>query len=187
MASLASVADIETRLGHTVANPDQAQAMLDDVSAAVRAYTGQQFTRMITTDRLAARRGLVRLPQRPVNAVDAVTLSDGTAVAFDWQTGSETLCVASAEVSCSRVSHVVVTYDHGYDTVPGDITAIVCNIANRGLGVDPAQGAVASRSITNYQETFGPVGASGALGLFSNEATVLDRYRRMGTVAWVGV
>jgi hypothetical protein len=187
MAALATVADLEARLGHTIADPAQAAAMLEDVSAAVRAYTGQLFSRVVTTDRLAARRGLVRLPQRPVNAVSAVTLNDGTAVLFDWETGAETVCVAGVDVSCSRVAHVQVTYDHGYDTVPGDIIAVVCNVANRGLGTDPSMGAVASRSITNYQETFGPVGASGATGLFSNEATVLDRYRRVGGVAWVGV
>lgn len=187
MSALASVADLETRLGHPVANATQADAVLDDVSAAVRAYTGQLFSRLVTTDRLTVRKGLVRLPQRPVNSVDEVQLSDGTTVTFEWQTGAESLCVAGWETSCSRVSAVLVTYDHGYDTIPQDVVAVVCNVSNRVLGTDPTSGAVASRSITNYQETFGPVGASGSTGLFSSESTVLDRYRRFGTVAWVGV
>jgi hypothetical protein len=187
VSALATVADLEARLGKAVTDPIQAQAMLDDVSASVRSYTGQAFSRVITTDRLTVRRALVRLPQRPVNSVDAVALSDGTAVTFDWQTGAETVCVGGWESSCSRISAALVTYDHGYDTIPQDIVAVVCNVTNRGLGIDPTAGAIASRSISNYQETYGPVGAAGSTGLFTSEVQVLDRYRRFGTTAWVGV
>ena len=187
MTALATIADLEARLGHTVADATQAQAMLDDVSAAVRSYTGQHFTRTTTYDRLSARNGLVRLPQRPVVNVESVHLHTGALVGFTWHTGSETLCVTNATMSCSRTSWVYVLYEHGYDEIPADVVAVVCNVSLRALGTDPTGGAVASRSITNYQETFGPVGAAGSTGLFSSESKVLDRYRRVGTVAWVGV
>jgi hypothetical protein len=185
--SLATVADLETRLGHSVDDAAKAQAAIDDVSAAVQAYTGQLFVRAVTTDRLRVRRGLVRLPQRPVNAVSAVELDLGTAVSFTWLTGDDQLSVSAAESSGGRTESVLVTYDHGYDVIPGDVVAIACNIANRALGIDPASGALSQRSITNYQETYGPIGASGAAGLFNSEASILDRYRRRGSVAWVGV
>jgi hypothetical protein len=187
MPALATVSDLETRLGTPIDDPAQAQAYLDDVSAAVRAYTGQLFTRLVTTDRLRARRGLIRLPQRPVNSVDAVTLDNGLAVAFTWFAGDDRVCIIDWDSCCSGSSSALVTYDHGYDVFPGDVIAVVCNIALRALGTDPLMGSVQQRSISNYQEMFGPVGASGTTGLFRDEASVLDRYRRVGSVAWTGV
>lgn len=189
MAALASIEQLEARLGRAIADDEEtrAQALLDDASATVRSYTGQQFSSASSTQRLSVRNGRVRLPQRPVVAVSAVRDDDGNALAYRWPgEGAELLCLDAAQLCrCGGRPYVVVDYDHGYTATPDDIVAVVCNVAGRALGVNVTDAATSQQSISGYSESFGPVGAAGPVGLFSQEIAVLDRYKRVGTLAWV--
>jgi hypothetical protein len=179
---LASASDLTVRAPATGATPDQIDAALVDASAAVRGYTGQTFNRTDTTDVLRTTCcGRLRLPQRPVHDVATVTTPDGDPVSWDWIVGTDRLEVASLARTFA------VTYDHGYDDgeIPDDIVAVVCNVAARTLGQPREDAGITQRSITNYSESFGAVGAAGPVGLFEDERKALDRYRRIGVSAQV--
>ncbi len=183
LAPLATVADVEARLGRTLTDDeeDQMEALLADVSAAVRAYTGQEITAATASDiRLKVRGRTVRLPQRPVTAVDSVDNVSGDAVTFTWYAG-DTLNVDYAPAE----GWVDVTYDHGFEDVPPDIIAVVCNIAMRAFGTPSEQTGMQSESIGTYSYTIGGAAAAGTLGMLADEKAVLDGYRRVLGTAWV--
>jgi hypothetical protein len=176
---LATAADLAARMATTVP-PERADAALADASATVRAYTGQTFTQATTSELLRPFCCVtIRLPQRPVNDVLDVSVW-GDPVGFSWD-GSDRVQLDAPYDSAD------VLYDHGYaaDAIPADVVSIVCNIAARSLGAAPEDAGVMTRSITNYSETFGPVSAAGPAGMFNDEKTTLDRYRRPGASARV--
>lgn len=185
MASLATTDDLEARLGSTLADEDRAQAVLDDVSAVVRAYTGQQFTQEETTARLRSRNGIVKLPQGPVTAVATVENVDGNTVEFTWDAGSQ-VSLAGFEFSRSfevepyrsRSIWVDVTYTHGYETVPADIVAVVCQMAGRAYGRTADSAGVTQESIAGYSYSVGAAAAAGPMGMLADERRILDAYRR---------
>lgn len=185
--TLATIADLERRT--TVPLTERALAVLEDVSAAVRNYTGQTLT-AVTADtiRLRVHGQRVSLPQRPVTDVSAVTGTAGTAVTYSWD-GLEIVNLALAGVvnwfettTTTPPTVVDVTYDHGYDSVPDDIVSVVCNVAARALSAGPEMAGVMQETITSYSVSYGPIGSTGPLGFFQGETRVLDRYRRAGVV-----
>lgn len=177
---LASVEDLEGRLGRALSDDeaDRAELLLADASATVRSYTGQQFTAATNdTARLRSRSGIVILPQRPVTAVGGVEDTDGNTIDFTWYDGDR------FTLTNVTVCWVDVTYDHGYDEIPEDIIAVVCQIAGRAMGTPSDQTGLSSESIGTYSYSVGAAAAAGTAGLLNDERTILDRYRRVGGVA----
>ena len=184
---LATAEDVEVRLGRdlTVDETTQIEAILADVSAAIRAYIGQDITAGTSTDeRIRARGASVRLPQRPVTAVDSVKSVDGgSAISFTWYAGD------IIDLGCAQsTGWVDVTYDHGFEEVPADLVALTCNIALRVFGTPAEQGGLQSESIGTYSYSIGGAAAAGPIGLLDDERSLLDdSYRRaLGSarVAW---
>lgn len=87
MASLATPADLATRLNTTFDSGQaaQAQAVLDEASSLIRAILGQQLTQVandvITMDAPAGR--WLDLPQRPVTSISTVLI--GSLAISDWR------------------------------------------------------------------------------------------------------
>lgn len=189
MEPLATLDDLAVRLGRTLSDVEEtrAAALLDDASAAVRAYTGQDFTSSETTVRLVPRNGKIALPQRPVTAVDSVKTVDGTDLVFTWWTGNSVTVGATSinwfEVNGSPTQPVDVTYTHGYTTVPADIVAVVCQIVGRAMTKPADEAGFTQESIAGYSYALGAAAASGAVGMLADEKAVLDRYRRPGGTA----
>lgn len=181
---LASVDDLAARLGRELDDDETAriEALLADASAAVRSYTGQQFTRESTTSRLRVAGRSLRLPQRPVIGVSAVADVDGNDVSFSWYAG-EVLGIDS--LAYPTGGWVDVTYEHGYEEVPADVVAVVCNVALRAFGVAAGQSGLASETIGTYSYSIGGAAASGPLGMLADERQVLDSYRRAYGTAWL--
>ena len=177
LAPLATVADLQGRLGRVLDPTETTRAglLLGDASAAVRAYTGQQFTAATTTARFAVRGNTVRLPQRPVTAVTAVKDTSGTAVGYSWFYG-HTVTLTAGPWS----SFVDITYSHGYAEIPGEIVGLVCNLVGRSMSTLPDETGYQSESIGTYSYSIGPAAASGPFGLLNDERAVLDRYRSVG-------
>jgi hypothetical protein len=183
MPPLATVTDLEGRLGRVLSEDetDRAELLLEDASAAVRSYTGQQFTATANAVvRLRARAGTIRLPQRPITAVDAVENMDGDAVEFTWYAGDKIVLTGYPQDGWFDV-----TYDYGGE-IPDDIVAVVCQMTARAFGTTPDATGYQSESIGTYSYTVGPAAAAGAVGLLNDERAVLDRYRRIGGMARLG-
>lgn len=188
MAAPATSDDIAVRLGRTFSSTEEERidALIDDTWAAIQAYTGQEFT-LVEDDqvRLRARRGGVRLPQRPVVDVTAVANVDGVAIEFSWDsgdfvtiTGLGTLVRFDVEPFRDREPWVDVTYSHGYSTVPAEVVGLLCQIVGRASGRTPDANAVTQESIAGYSYSVGSAAAQGPYGMLANERQVLDRYRR---------
>lgn len=174
MAALATVAQLEARLGRDIpagTETTRATALLDDVSAAIRAYTGQAFAQDVTTVRLRARGYAVRLAQRAVNDVTAVVDVEGNAVEFTWHAGS-LIKLSSLPLD----GWVDVTYDHGDDTVPDAIVAIACQIAGRALGTKADSAGITQETIGSYSYSIGAAAAAGAFGILESEKAILDLF-----------
>lgn len=188
MAALATTAEFEARLGRALtagAETDRVEALLDDVSAVVRAYTGQQITSSSTTDRIQVRNGTVRLPQRPVTAVAGVDNVDGDPIGYSWDAGDAIYLDGfnpsrSFEVApfINRTPWVDVTYTHGYATVPADIVAVVCQMVGRAFGRTAETAGVTQESIAGYSYSVGAAAAAGPMGMLADERRILDKYRR---------
>jgi hypothetical protein len=187
VADLATPADVVARLGRalTTTEAERLPALLADASAKVRAYTRQQLEAGSSTVALWPERGKVRLPQRPVTDVTAVTDTEGEDVSFTWYEGDQLVLSSSAGTSIrldldavAIVRPVTVAYEHGYASIPDDIVAVVCGVVLRALGRTPLDSGVQQQSIAGYSETFGAVGAAGPVGLLNEEKEILDAYRR---------
>lgn len=185
--ALASIFDLSARIGRDIEETDlvRATTLLADASAAVRSYAGLEFTAAEATVRLKVRDGKIRLPQRPVNSVTAVVDTNGNPVAFHWEAG-EQVCVASNVPDSwawypwrNGIQWVDVTYSYGYDDIPGDVVAVVCQIAARAFGLPADQSGIQSETVAGYTRTNGVVAASGAVGMLPDERNVLDRYRNL--------
>jgi hypothetical protein len=179
---LATIADLEARLGRTLTDTDidRAAALLIDASATVRNRTGQTFFAETTTARLRVRGTTLRLPQRPVTAVNTISSVDGDPVGFTWYAGD----IITLD-SIPAVGWVDVDYNHGYEDVPDDIVGVVCNIAGRAFGTPSDEGGYQSETIGTYSYAVGAAGAAGAAGLLNDERAILDRYARVGGSAWL--
>jgi hypothetical protein len=183
---LASIYDLSARIGRDFTDDTQIvriNVLLADASAAVRTYTGLEFTAAEATVRLKVGDGRVRLPQRPVNAVSAVVDTNGNAVNFTWDAG-EVVTVAvnvpdawAWEAWRNGLRWVDVTYSYGYDEVPGDIIAIVCQMAARAFGLPADESGIQSETVAGYSRTNGSVAAAGAIGMLPEEKAALERYR----------
>ncbi len=189
MVALATPADVVARLGRSLTDTEaqRVDALLVDASAAVRNYTGQQFTAGTSTVTVTPQRGIVSLPQRPVTDVTTIEDTDSNDVTFTWYTG-ETVYLyplgTDVQLDLNAVSPpvapVTVTYTHGYaaGSIPEDIVAVVCGVTLRALGRTPLESGVMQQSIAGYSETIGPVGAAGPVGFLAEEKAILDRYAR---------
>lgn len=196
LAPLATADDVEARLGRslTADEAERIDAVIADASAKVRNYTGQQFTRETTTDRFRVRRGIVKLPQRPVIAVSSViSVLSGQPTFFRWD-GIDRVSFLMSELDefewnpvrlAPHPPAVEITYTHGYDELPDDIVGVVCSIVTRTLGRRPEDSAVSQESIAGYSYSIGSAGAAGGFGLLPDERATLDGYKGAG--GWVDV
>lgn len=183
LAPLATLDDLESRLVGGIDNPDRAEVLLRDASAAVRAYTGQELSAGSSTVRLRVQNGRARLPQQPVVAVSAVDDVDGNGLTFWWPGGGQVIDLRGIPVANRSegwwrcATYIDVSYDHGYDEVPDDIVAVVCQIAGRALGTSAEQTGVQQERIGTYSYSLGGAAAAGAVGMLAGERAILDRYR----------
>lgn len=205
MDPLATVEDLEARLGRdlTAEEAARADALLADASALIRGWTGQDFT-LVEGDVITLRPvgTVVRLPQRPVQAVTAVVATGGSeaipdvplpAGAWTWDgidkvdiwppDTSWLLSLPETWADGALVDTYRITYAHGWDEVPADVVAVVCAMVLRTLlAPSPIAGMVSERiGQYNYQlqQSTGSVGATVMMTQADRDA--LARYRRTAT------
>jgi hypothetical protein len=147
--ALATIADVEARLGRLLSNPEKAQAnaWLDDASAIFVQRAVQKFEVGESTVRLFPRDGVVRLVQRPVIEIIEVTDIDGVEIEYTFD-GHQSL------YELGSYSPVIVEYEHGSEFVPDDVVAVVAGMVVRTLLI-PADAAAGIQ-----QQAVGPFSQS---------------------------
>ncbi|MFC4335209.1 hypothetical protein [Salininema proteolyticum] len=207
--ALATVADLEARLGRPLDATEAARAevLLADASALIRSYTRKTFTRAVGD--VVTRRPLgdtIRLTQRPVTAINSVTAVTGTATLPDlalpagsWTfDGIDTITLYPLDrglfVSLPEwLSDPGVTvtyrinYDHGHATPPPDITAVTCGMVLRSLLSPSLVPGMVGETIGaySYQLQQGSGAGGVAVGLTRADRALLDPWRT--TAATIGV
>jgi hypothetical protein len=208
VAALASLVDLSDRIGTlTAAQTARAPALLDDASALVRRYTRQDFE-LVTNDAIVLRPvgGVLRLPQRPVVAVDSVAMIkiDGTPgppfSGWSWD-GLDKITITGHGIAglvdpfwpwaielAGRTYQVI--YDHGEALIPDDVIAVVANMVNRVLTAPSlTEGLQAERlGEYSYQAQQGAAAVSGTavrLTQGDKDDLIAAGYRRRSTTVQV--
>jgi hypothetical protein len=144
--------------------------MLPRASERVRRFTDQTVT-YVEDDEVVLYQPY-RLPQRPVVSVSSVKNSDGEELdASDW-----TLKPAGFLDISQNTGPVTVTYSHGFETLPGKLTELVCSIASRmAASTDSLAQGVRSEQAGGEMITYGADAYAGVTSLTSEEKVSLDR------------
>jgi hypothetical protein len=191
MDPLASPLDVQERLGRALTDTEslRVEALIRDASAKVRAVSTQQFTPGTTTglELPISKTGRVRLPQRPVVSVEAVTDLNDNALTFTQVNEWLDVCLTPLnawELHLPvgwRPAGVKVDYTHGGD-VPDLIVGVVCAVVGRGLGNDPTSANTFQESIDGYSigtsVTMAVALAQG--GLLPSEIEICESFKRPG-------
>lgn len=169
LAPLASLNDLEQRLGDTIGDPDRAAAVLADVSAVVRSLAGQSISRATSTVALIPdATGQIRLPEHPVVSIASVV--DG-ATSLEYT-------LSGSWLTSRTYGTVTVTYTHGYDPVPPLVVALVCQIAGRALNTPPASTGVRQETLGSYSYSLGRAAEAGPFGILEEEQKIIASFRR---------
>jgi hypothetical protein len=197
VAAFCTIADLEAFLQVAIGTPNaSATAAIAAASAAIQNYTRQTISQVaadVLTLTVEAHRSTILLPEQPVTAVASV-VEDGTSltVGTDYRWTSAGLLVRQSRAWNSGWQEVVITYTHGYATIPDDLKGVCIRAAAReyqaGLRAAAAGGiaGIQSEQLPDYSVSFTPetasgqassLGASAAPILLPTEKLILDRYR----------
>lgn len=175
--SFASVSEMETLLRRTFSPPETAAAnlILAGVTGAIQRAARQQI--QLVTDDTVELRGVwnqdLKLPQRPVLDVSAVTLRDPAGISLALISTRDYVWNRFGDLQrigfIARIPRpiegywggpaatVTVTYTHGFATIPDDIQAICLNAAARAfyapessIATDGSGGFTAGRTTVGY-------------------------------------
>lgn len=195
---LCSVGDLADFLQLSIGNSAAALRAIEGATAAIQNYCHQQFI-AVANDVVTLRsrgQGVLILPEQPVTAVASV-VENGTALAsetdYTWTPDGLLQRWSGAwRLNSSVFGTVVVTYSHGYATIPEIIREVCIRAASRayqsGLRTAALAGVpgVASEQLPDYQVSYQPdtaaggassLGASAAPFLLPSEQAMLNVYR----------
>jgi hypothetical protein len=188
MADLLTDGDLEARLGRdlTATEAERAPAVIADVSASIRLYTGQTFELTETTELVKIRRtGVAILSQRPVVSITEVKDHNDNDVTHTWIEGDDRVHLSPQVPDDfawvpyrNPLSKVRVTYEHGYEEIPPAVVGVACSIALRALGQTPTDGGTVEEQIDDYRYRLGSAAGAGGFGLLPDERATLEPYRR---------
>jgi hypothetical protein len=204
MTALAGTDDLQARLGRDLTEAEQAraQALLDDASALIRGYTGQDFD-LVEDDQAVLRiqGGTVRLPQRPVTEVSQVVALGGNMVpdvtVIDWvfdgvdqiRLGEGTFIINLPAIWWDDDGYpgtYRVTYSHGYTQIPADVVSVACGMVLRTLTAPTTLGGVTSETIGSYSYRLEAADTGLSVVLGQTERKTLARYRNTEGMIKVG-
>lgn len=185
MAQFATADELAARLGITLAGGEvtRANTLLTLASGLIQGEARQTIAR-VTDDVLAIRgltEGKILLPERPVISVSAVSLADDLVNADDYYLDGDELVRGGIGWSAwldrydfgggrwgSSSSPLVVTYTHGYSTIPDAIKSVCVESTVRAY-VNP--GSVEQEAYGSERTSYGAVG----LTLTDDERRIVRR------------
>lgn len=171
--ALATIADVEARLGRTLttAEESQATAWLSDASAMFVQRAVQKFEVSESTVRLFPRDGVVRLVQRPVIDVITVTDIDGNEIDYTFD-GHQSL------YELGSYSPVIVNYEHGSATIPDDVVAVVAGMVVRTLLIpDDAAAGIQQQAVGPFSQSYASWAVGRQVLMSPSDIEVANYYR----------
>lgn len=171
--ALATIADVEARLGRSLTNVEipKATAWLADASAIFIQRSIQQFDVGESRVRLFPRDGIVRLVQRPVMEIISVKDLDGVEIDYTFD-GHQSI------YDLGSYSPVIVEYEHGSANVPADVVACVAGMVVRTLSIAPdAATGVTQQSIGPFSQSYAGWAVGGQVMLSPTEGKIAESYR----------
>jgi hypothetical protein len=171
--ALATIIDVEARLGRTltIAESSKATAYLKDASALFIQRAVQKFEQGESVVRLFPKDGVVRLVQRPVIVVSEVKDLDGNIIDFTFD-GHQSI------YDLGSYTPVTVSYEHGSASIPDDVVAVVAGMVARTLSINPdAASGVQQQSVGPFSQSYAAWAVGGQVMMSPVEAKVADSYR----------
>lgn len=171
--ALATIADVEARLGRslTAGETSQATAWLSDASAMFVQRAVQKFEELNSVVRLFPRDGIVRLVQRPVVTINSVTDIDGAEIDYTYD-GHQSI------YELGTYSPVIVDYDHGSSTIPNDVVAVVAGMVVRTLLIpDDAAAGVQQQTVGPYSQSYANWAVGRQILMSPSDIEVANHYR----------
>jgi hypothetical protein len=171
--ALATIADVEARLGRslTAGETTQATAWLADASAMFVQRAVQKFEVSESTVRLFPRDGVVRLVQRPVIEIVSVTDLDGAELEFTYD-GHQSI------YELGTYSPVIVNYEHGSADIPDDVVAVVSGMVVRTLLIpDDAAAGVQQQTIGPFSQSYANWAVGRQILMSPSDIEVANYYR----------
>lgn len=171
--ALATIADVEARLGRTltVAETSKANAYLADASALFIQRAVQKFEVGESTVRLFPKDGIVRLVQRPVIEVVTVKDVDGNNIDYTFD-GHQSL------YDLGDFRGITVNYDHGSANIPDDVVGVVAGMVARTLSISPdAAAGVQQQAVGPFSQSYANWAVGAQVMLSPADAKVADYYR----------
>lgn len=155
MARFASTTDLGNYLAETLsgARLTQAGLLLDLASSLIQGWTRQRIE-YVANDVVTLAGSYdwaLELPERPVVAVDAITVDGVTVASTAYRLEGSTL-IHKVSGWTGPASVVQVTYDHGYSTIPDDIRAATLALTARMMA-NPS--SVRQEGIGTYSVSYG--------------------------------
>ncbi len=212
MADLAVQDDLEDRLGRSLTSTEatRAAAYLTDASALIRKYTRQSFDEVSGDTVILRTVGTrLRLPQRPVTAVNSVTAIGWAGIPnlvlpvgfWGWDgldvveiapfTDNVWLNLPDLELGTDLPDTYEVDYDHGPAAFPDDVIAVCCGMVLRTLLSPSLVEGMTSEHIGQYSYQLGQFAGGAASGasvrLTEADKDALKDYRRRQTTVQIGL
>lgn len=182
--ALATIADVEARLGRVLTTDEvaKATAWLDDASALFVNKSQQKFEPGESTVQAFAKDGVVRLLQRPVTAIVSVEDVDGASVAYEWD-GFQALFNVYSRLPLK------VVYEHGSATIPEPVVAVVAGMVARTLSIAPdAASGITKQTTGPFTQEYASWAVGSQVMLSPAELAVANSYRQkqIGTASILG-
>lgn len=171
--ALATIADVEARLGRslTAGETSQATAWITDASAMFVQRAVQKFEVSESTVRLFPRDGVVRLVQRPIIEIVTVSDIDGTEIEYTYD-GHQSI------YELGTYSPVIVNYEHGSADIPDDVVAVVAGMVVRTLLIpDDAAAGVQQQTVGPYSQSYANWAVGRQILMSPSDIEVANYYR----------
>ena len=171
--ALATISDVEARLGRTltVSETSKANAYLADASAMFVQRAVQKFEVSESTVRLFPKDGVVRLVQRPVIEIITVKDIDGNDIDYTFD-GHQSL------YDLGDLRGITVNYEHGSANIPDDVVAVIAGMVARTLSISPdAAAGVQQQAVGPFSQSYATWAVGAQVMLSPAEAKVADYYR----------
>lgn len=175
MTTLADLVDLSSFGVDVAGRENLAEQCLRAASDAVRAAAGSDISAATSIVDIVAPPGhRLPLPSSPVVSVSSVTI--GGAPVDGWHLVDGALWRRDGWRTGTFPTLVQVTFTHGYNPVPADVTRLVCMFAAAAMSEEESRSGVAYESIDDYRVGYGQ-GASASASVLDIPVLTRDSLR----------